>query len=215
MRLVAKPQVREGGVWQPSSRPQVARRKWRNSRRRKISRTSRFKESVGSCIRRVSNSSKVRSSAPSLYKFATSPVPGGGVLGCSDGPTELSAKLLSPMSIHHRPVEVVGVKVFGKSTSSTFYVKRYLQVFCSAFRLWSEGALRDIYRLQTFPALGHLVGHLLALFEGFKSAACYPRVVHEHIFATILWSDEAKALLVGKPLDRSLGHLPRTLPFFS
>src|SRR5215217_8680537 len=44
MRLVAKPQVREGGVWQPSSRPQVARRKWRNSRSRKISRTSRFKE---------------------------------------------------------------------------------------------------------------------------------------------------------------------------
>jgi hypothetical protein len=35
MRLVAKPQVREGGVWQPSSRPQVARREWRNSRRRK------------------------------------------------------------------------------------------------------------------------------------------------------------------------------------
>src|SRR5215211_8165411 len=44
MRLLPKPQVREGGVWQPSSRPQVARRKWRNSRSRKISRTSRFKE---------------------------------------------------------------------------------------------------------------------------------------------------------------------------
>src|SRR5829696_868866 len=29
-----------GWVWQPSSRPQVARREWRNSRRRKISRTS-------------------------------------------------------------------------------------------------------------------------------------------------------------------------------
>jgi hypothetical protein len=38
MRLLAKPQVREGGVWQPSSRPQVARRAWR-----KISRTSSFK----------------------------------------------------------------------------------------------------------------------------------------------------------------------------
>src|SRR5215218_1892533 len=80
MRLVAKPQVWEGGVWQPSSRPQVARREWRNSSRRKISRTSRVlnRESVGSCIRRDSNSSKVRSSASSLYKFATSPVPGGG-----------------------------------------------------------------------------------------------------------------------------------------
>src|SRR5215213_7749101 len=85
----------------------------------------------------------------------------------------------------------------------------------SAFRLWSEEALRDIYRLQTLPALGHLVGCLLALFEGLKSAACYPRVVHEHVFATILWSDEAKALLIGKPLDRSLGHVPKTLPFFS
>src|SRR5215211_6094342 len=170
--------------------------------------------SVGSCIRRVSNSSKVRSSAPSLYKFATSPVPGGGVLGCSKGPTELSAKLLSPMSVHHRPVEVVGVKVLGQSTSSAFYVKRHPQVLSSAFRLWSEEALRDIYRLQTFPALGHLVGYLLALFEGLKSAACYPRVVHEHVFATILWSDEAKALLVVEPLDRSLGHVPRTPRFF-
>src|SRR5215217_4351990 len=43
MRLLAKPQVGEGGVWQQSSRPQVARRECRNSRRRKISRTSRFK----------------------------------------------------------------------------------------------------------------------------------------------------------------------------
>src|SRR5829696_9589006 len=117
------------------------------------------------------------------------------------------------MSIHHRPVEVVGVKVFGKSTSSTFYVKRYLQVFCSAFRLWSEGALRDICRLQTFPALGHLVGHLLALFEGLKSTACYPRVVHEYIFATVFWRDEAIALLVVEPLDRSLGHVLKNPAF--
>src|SRR5215217_6268584 len=42
-RLLPKPQVREGGVWQPSNRPQVARRECRNSRRRKISRASRFK----------------------------------------------------------------------------------------------------------------------------------------------------------------------------
>src|SRR5215208_4544335 len=119
------------------------------------------------------------------------------------------------MSVHHRPVEVVGVKVFGQSTSSAFYVKRYLQVLSSAFRFWPKGALGDVCRLQTLPALGHLVGYLLALFERLKSAACYPRVVHEHVFAAVLWSDEAKALLVGKPLDRSLGHGPRTLPFFS
>src|SRR5215213_5110732 len=119
------------------------------------------------------------------------------------------------MSVHHRPVEVVGVEVFGQSTTSAFYIKRYSQVLCGCSRLRSAGVLRDIYRLQTLPALGHLVGYLLALFEGLKSAACYPRVVHEHIFATLLWSDEAKALLVGKPLDRSLGHVPRTPPFFS
>jgi len=33
-------------------------------------------------------------------------------------------------------------------------------------------------------------------------------VVHEHVFAAVIWCDEAKALLVGKPLDRSLGHVP-------
>ena len=115
------------------------------------------------------------------------------------------------MSVHHRPVEVVGVKVLGQSTSSAFYVKRYSQVLCgSSSRLWSTGALRDIYRLQTLPALGHLVGHLLALVEGPKSAACYARVVHEHLFATIFWGDEAKALLVVEPLDRSLGYVPKT-----
>jgi hypothetical protein len=65
------------------------------------------------------------------------------------------------MSVHHRPVEVIGVKVFGQSTSSAFYVKRYLQVLSSAFRLWPKGALGDIYRLQTLPALGHFVGNLL------------------------------------------------------
>jgi hypothetical protein len=113
------------------------------------------------------------------------------------------------MSVHHRPVEVVGVEVLGQSTSSAFYVKRYPQVLRGSCRLWSAGALRDIYRLQTFPALGHLVDHLLALVEGLKSATRYACVVHEHIFATIFWGDEAEALLVVEPLDRSLGHVYR------
>src|SRR5215217_5133699 len=82
------------------------------------------------------------------------------------------------------------------------------------YQTGSKGALRDIRRLQTLPALGHLVGYLLALLEGLKCAACYPRVVHEHIFATIFWRDEAKALLVVEPLDRSLGHMTKTPPFF-
>src|SRR5829696_7442134 len=117
MRLVAKPQVREGGVWQPSSRPQVARREWRNSRRRKISRTSRFKE-------RALAVAFVES--PILLKLgrrllASTNSPRPLCLGRSSlmlrGPTELSAKLLSPMSLPHRPVEVGGVKVFDRCFS--------------------------------------------------------------------------------------------------
>jgi hypothetical protein len=34
-------------------------------------------------------------------------------------------------------------------------------------------------------------------------------VVHEDIFATIFWGDEAEALLFVEPLDRSLGHVPK------
>ena len=33
------------------------------------------------------------------------------------GPYRVIRKLLSPMSVHHRPVEVVGVKVFGRCFS--------------------------------------------------------------------------------------------------
>src|SRR3712207_6994961 len=111
------------------------------------------------------------------------------------------------MSVHHRPVELVGVEVLGQSTSSAFHVKRYSQVLRGSSRLWSAGALRDIYRLQTLPALGHLVGYLLALVEGLKSAARYACVVHEHIFATIFWRDKAEALLVAEPLDRKSTRL--------
>src|SRR5215213_7063982 len=119
------------------------------------------------------------------------------------------------MSVHHRPVELVGVEVLGQSTSSAFYVKRYLQVPFSAFRFWPKGALRDVCRLRTLPALAHLVGYLLALLEGLESAACYPRVVHEDVFAAIIWRDETEALLVGKPLDRSLGHVLKNPAFLS
>src|SRR5215213_8129700 len=108
------------------------------------------------------------------------------------------------MSVHHRPVEVVGIEVLSQCLSSAFYIERHPQVLFSAFRLCSAGALRDIRRLRTPPALGQLVGYLLALLEGLKPAACYPRVVHEDVFATIFRRDEAVALLVGKPLDRPL-----------
>ena len=117
------------------------------------------------------------------------------------------------MSVHHRPVEVVGVKVFGQSTTSAFYIKGYPQVLYSFSGVWPKGVLRDICRLQTLPALGHLVGYLLALSEGLKSAACYPRMVHEDIFAAIFWRDEAIALFVRKSLDRSLGHVLKNPAF--
>jgi hypothetical protein len=74
------------------------------------------------------------------------------------------------------------------------------QVLCSSSNVWADRrTLRDIYRLQTFPTLGHLVGYLLALLEGLESAACYPTVVNEDSFSAILWRDEAKALLVVEP----------------
>ena len=75
--------------------------------------------------------------------------------------------------------------------------------------------LETFCRLRTLPALAHLVGYLLALLEGLKSAACYPRVVHEDVFAAVFQRDEALALLVGKPLDRSLRHVLKNPAFLS
>src|SRR5215217_3226504 len=136
MRLLLKPQVREGGVWQPSSRPQVARRKCSNSRSRKISRTSRFKERALAVA--FVESPILLKLGRRLLASTNSPRPlclGRSSLMLKGPYRELSAKLLSPMSVHHRPVEVVGVKVFGQSTSSAFHIKRYSQVLCGSFRL--------------------------------------------------------------------------------
>jgi hypothetical protein len=67
----------------------------------------------------------------------------------------------------------------------------------------------DVLRLHALLALGSLVGDLLAFFEGPEPAACYPAEVHEEVFATLIGGDEAVALLVVEPLDRSLGHIPK------
>src|SRR4051794_5264533 len=124
-----------------------------------------------------------------------------------------SLQLSPPACVHHRPVEIVWLKVSSQYSSSVFYVQRYSQVLCSLSNIRSGRPLRDIYRLHTFPALGHLVGYLLTFVQGLKSAACYPRAVHEEVFSTVLWRDEAKALLLAKPLHRSLGHaLKPTFP---
>jgi hypothetical protein len=65
----------------------------------------------------------------------------------------------------------------------------------------------DVLGLHALVALGRLVGDLGALFEGPEPAAAYPAVVHEEVFATFVRGDEAVALLVVEPLDRSLGHV--------
>src|SRR5918998_5819858 len=61
--------------------------------------------------------------------------------------------------------------------------------------------------LQAFPALGHLVGHLVAFLEGLEPVPGYARVVHEDVLAPIIRAYKAVALLVAEPLDRSFwGH---------
>src|SRR5215211_5888996 len=69
-------------------------------------------------------------------------------------------------------------------------------------------ARRNVYRLQSLLSLRCLEGHEGALFERLElePATLYPRVVDEKVFATVVWGDEAVALLVAEPLYRSLGH---------
>jgi hypothetical protein len=64
----------------------------------------------------------------------------------------------------------------------------------------------DVPRLHALLAAGRLVGDFLAFFERLESAATYPAVMHEEVFAPIIRGDEAVAFLVVEPLDRSLGH---------
>src|SRR5215213_8051663 len=71
--------------------------------------------------------------------------------------------------------------------------------------LWSLSG-RDVNRLHALPALGRLVGHLGALFEGLEPTALYAGVVDEEILAPIIRRDKAVALLIAEPLHRSLGH---------
>jgi hypothetical protein len=66
----------------------------------------------------------------------------------------------------------------------------------------------DVLRLHALSALGRLVGDLLALFEGLEPATTYTAVVYEEVVSTVVGGDEAVALLVVEPLDRSLGHVP-------
>src|SRR5215211_536073 len=64
-----------------------------------------------------------------------------------------------------------------------------------------------VLRLQPLPALGNLVGHLVAFFEGLESFPGDAAMVHEDVFAPIIRRDKAVALLIAEPLDRAFwGH---------
>src|SRR5215218_1715701 len=66
---------------------------------------------------------------------------------------------------------------------------------------------RDVIRLHALLALGSLVRDLGTLIEALEAVAGYTRVVHEEIITALVGGDEAVALLVGKPLYCSLGHI--------
>src|SRR5215207_4312821 len=72
----------------------------------------------------------------------------------------------------------------------------------------------DVIRLQTFPALGSLVGDLGTLIEALEAVTHYTAVVDEDVLATLIGGDEAVAFIVVEPLDRSLGHT-WSPPFFT
>ena len=66
----------------------------------------------------------------------------------------------------------------------------------------------DVLRLHALLAAGRLVGDLGSLFKGPEPVACYPAVVHEEVFATLLGGDKAVPLILVESLDRSFwGHI--------
>src|SRR5919112_3361024 len=78
--------------------------------------------------------------------------------------------------------------------------------------LRARGALdpRDVLRLHALSALGLLVGHLVALIEGFESFAHYATVVDEEVLArsssvTVCWSWCCSAPHSGQKLAASSG----------
>jgi hypothetical protein len=68
----------------------------------------------------------------------------------------------------------------------------------------------DVLRLHALSALDRLVGDLLALLKGLEPAGAYAAVVDEEVDASVVGLDEAVALLVAEPLDRSLGCVPES-----
>src|SRR3954451_9768869 len=99
----------------------------------------------------------------------------------------MEPQLSLPACGHHCPVDIIRVEMLSQNTSCIFYFHRHPQVLCTSSNVFPGRALRDIYCLHPFPALGGLVGHLLAFLEGLKATACYPRMVHEDVFIAVVW----------------------------
>src|SRR5690349_17731749 len=65
----------------------------------------------------------------------------------------------------------------------------------------------DVHRLVALRARGHVEGHLLALLQGLEAASLDRREVGEQILAAAVRSDDAEALGIVEPLDRTCTHL--------
>jgi hypothetical protein len=65
----------------------------------------------------------------------------------------------------------------------------------------------DVPRLHALLTAGRLVGDLGTLIERFEAVATYTAVMYEEVVASVVGLDEAVALLVVEPLDRSAGHV--------
>src|SRR5215203_3363586 len=114
---------------------------------------------------------------------------------------------------HHCLIQLVGVEVLEQDASRRFQLHRHLQGPLLS-KAWLIRNFRDVLRLRSPPTLGNFVSNLLAFVEALESATHYARVVHEDVFASIIWAYETVALLAVEPLDRSWGIF-RSTPVLS
>src|SRR5215208_4231068 len=118
---------------------------------------------------------------------------------------------LRPRLPNHRLVKLVGVEVLGKDAGGCFYLHRYRQGVPTFEASPATRTLRNVLCLHAPSALDRLVSYLLAFFEGLEATACYARVVHEEVFASIIRCNKAIAFVAVEPFNRSLGHVPKLI----
>src|ERR1700730_9091930 len=70
---------------------------------------------------------------------------------------------------------------------------------------WRCSGLPDVGGLEPLRALGHLEFDLVALGQALEARPLDGVEVHEHVLASLL-GDEAVALRIVEPLDRTLSH---------